>query len=242
MPLYIGTSGFAYKTWKPAFYPADLPATRFLQYYAERLTALEVNYTFRSLLTASVAARWIAETPATFQFVPKAHMRITHSEKLKDESGFLQAFLDRLEPLRAAQRLGPILFQLPPGFHCDPGRLAAFLLKCPPGYRCAFEFRDPSWFNEEVYAIVRRHGATLCFAESKDLVTPRVYTAPYAYFRMRQPPYEEPQLKELAGVVSEGLKHLQDVYVFFKHEDDPRGVLSARDFLRVLENRAAAPE
>src|SRR3954452_4302513 len=163
MPLYIGTSGFAYKTWKPTFYPQDLPATRFLRYYAERLTGLEVNYTFRSLLTTSVASRWVADTPPTFQFVPKAHMRITHSEKLQDNSGFLQTFLDRLEPLRAAQRLGPILFQLPPGFKCDPGVLSAFLLKCPPGYRCAFEFRENSWFNDEVYTIVKRHGASLCF-------------------------------------------------------------------------------
>jgi uncharacterized protein YecE (DUF72 family) len=240
MPLFIGTSGFAYKTWKPAFYPADLPEKRFLHYYAENLTALEVNYTFRQLASASTLNNWVDQTPGHFQFAVKAHMRITHVEKLKDTTGFAARFLDSLEPLRSAARLGPILVQLPPALRCDAALLSTFLSGRPKLYRFAFEFRHQSWFTDEVYAILRQHGAAMCLAESEDLHTPQVFTAPFAYFRMRNPPYTGEQLDALAKNVEQAQKEIEDVYVFFKHEDDPRGVLYAQDFLRAHRAGRAA--
>jgi uncharacterized protein YecE (DUF72 family) len=232
---FIGTSGFAYASWKPAFYPEGLPAKRFLEYYANNLSALEVNYTFRTLPPATTFEKWIAATPETFKFAPKAHMRITHLSRLKNVESFTQAFLAALEPLRAAGRLGPILFQLPETFRCNATVLGDFLNTLPREYACAFEFRHPSWFVEEVFALFRTHGAALCIAESEELISPEVVTARFVCYRFRNPPYDAEAIAKItariAGHLSDGL----DVYAFFKHEDDPRGALYAGQVIRALQ-------
>jgi uncharacterized protein YecE (DUF72 family) len=233
--LYAGTSGFAYAQWKPVFYPADLPQKRFLEHYAGRLNAVEINYTFRRLPAAATLESWARATPAGFVFAPKAHMKITHSLRLKNAEDFTAAFFRALEPLSEAGRLGPVLFQLPPQMRADAATLAAFLSLVPRVVRCAFEFRHESWFDEAVYDVLRRHNAALCLAESEKLEAPPVHTADFAYFRLRKPDYSEADLDQLRGRAEELVTGGRDVYVFFKHEETPQGALWAERILRPRE-------
>src|SRR5581483_768762 len=190
--LYCGTSGFAYDSWKPTFYPETLPSAKFLSYYSSRLNAVEVNYTYRRIASASTFEKWIAMTPEGFVFLPKAHMKITHSLKLEGAEEFTRVFLESLEPLRAAGRLGPILFQLPPAFKVDLNRLAKFVRLLPKTLRSAFEFRNATWFDESTYQILREFNIGLCLAENENLETPHVLTADFVYLRLRKPDYLEP--------------------------------------------------
>ncbi len=144
--LYAGTSGFAYPSWKPEFYAEKLPAKKFLAYYATRLNAVEVNYTFRRLPSASTLENWVNDTRPGFVFPLKAHMRITHILRLKP-SDFTDVFFKAIDPLRTARRLGPVLFQLPPALKCDEALLGDFLATLPRDVPCAFEFRHASWLD-----------------------------------------------------------------------------------------------
>ena len=197
--LYAGTSGFAYATWKPDFYPAKLPAAKFLPHYASRLNCVEVNYTFRTLPAATTLQKWVANTPEHFVFCPKAHMRITHILKLRDAAQFTEVFLRAIDPLRSARRMGPILFQLPPSLKCDVQLLRDFLAILPNDLRYAFEFRHNSWLNEEVYDGLRQKRAALCVAESENLETPEVQPASFVYFRLRKPDYSADDVSRIAA-------------------------------------------
>ena len=236
--IHTGTSGFAYPSWKPRFYPADLSSKRFLEYYAGRLNSVEINYTFRRLPAGSTLEKWVEATPQGFLFAPKAHQRITHMERLKEPFEFAQAFLGALEPLRATGRLGPVLFQLPPYFRCDEARLAAFLAALPNGTRYSFEFRHESWFTEAVYEILSRHDAALCWAESEKLKAAEVSTASFAYLRLRKPEYSPEERRALAGSVRKLAHEGKDVFAFFKHEDTPDGALYAEELRRQLAGSA----
>ncbi len=229
--LYCGTSGFAYPSWKPDFYPAKLPAAKFLGYYSERLNAVEVNYTFRRLPSASTLEKWVTSTRAGFIFPLKAHMRITHIDRLKP-SEFTQLFFKAIDPLRSARRLGPVLFQLAPAFKCDEKVLADFLAVLPDGIRCAFEFRHASWLVDPVYALLEKHGAALCLAESEKLVVPEVLTAGFVYSRLRKADYSVEDRAEIGDRVEQMLGQGRDVYVFFKHEETPAGALYAEELLK----------
>jgi uncharacterized protein YecE (DUF72 family) len=230
--LYAGTSGYAYPAWKPAFYPEDLPATRFLQHYATRLTCVEINYTFRRTPAQKTLESWIAATPPGFTFAMKAHQRVTHSHRLKEGAREpLEFFLASLAPLRDAGRLGPVLLQLPPNLRLDRDRLARFLDWLPRDTRFAFEFRDASWFTEEVYDLLRAHDASLCVADAKKLAVPDIQTASFAYYRLRNPPYDEPALRRLRERSEELLGEGRDVFMLFKHEDDAGGALEAERIL-----------
>jgi uncharacterized protein YecE (DUF72 family) len=226
--LYAGTSGFAYPAWKPGFYPAKLPATRFLEHYASRLNCVEINYTFRRLPAASTLQSWIDLTPPGFV---KANQQITHLRRLKDAEEPTRAFLNAIAPLREAGKLGPVLFQLPPQLKLDLVRLEAFLSLLPPDARCAFEFRDASWFVDDVYALLRERGVALCVAESEKLQVPEVITAGFAYYRLRKPAYDESDLDAVVVRSRELLGDGRDVYVLFKHEEDPTGALYAERVL-----------
>ena len=236
--LYAGTSGFAYGSWKPEFYPEKLPSKKFLSYYAERLNAVEVNYTFRRLPSGSTLENWVAETRPGFVFPLKAHMKITHILRLKP-SEFTEVFFRAIDPLRSARRLGPVLFQLPPALKCDEGLLGEFLATLPQDLRCAFEFRHRSWLNDGVYQLLKKHGVALCLAESEKLVIPEVVTADFVYSRLRMPEYSEEDRKEIAGRVEQLMARGQDVYVFFKHEDTPAGALYAEELLKRFPEQAA---
>jgi uncharacterized protein YecE (DUF72 family) len=229
--LFVGTSGFAYASWKPDFYPAKLPAKQFLQHYAGRLNSTEVNYTFRQLPKSDTLKAWVEATPDNFVFSLKAHMRLTHILKLKDAASFLDVFFRAIDPLRSARRLGPVLYQLPPTFKCDLAILNEFLALLPPDVRHAFEFRHASWLQEEVYAALKKYGAALCLAESEKLVVPQVITAPFVYARLRKPDYTEEDRLDIARRAGEILADGRDLFVYFKHEDTPQGALYAEELL-----------
>jgi uncharacterized protein YecE (DUF72 family) len=234
--LYAGTSGWAYPTWKPEFYPAGTPAKRFLEFYASRLTSVEVNYTFRTLPTAKILESWLAATPANFRFSFKAPQRITHFKRLQDCADDVAQFVSALEPVRQADKLGLLLFQLPPNFKADAERLSSFL--STPTFRTAnapviaFEFRHESWFTDEIYAILRQQNAALCIAESDDLLTPEVHTAAdSACYRLRRNGGYSPSELEAFADRFAALAQQRDVYVYFKHEDEPTGALNATAFI-----------
>jgi uncharacterized protein YecE (DUF72 family) len=238
--LYSGTSGFAYPSWKPDFYPEKLPSKKYLSYYSQRLNAVEVNYTFRRLPSASTLENWVSQTRAGFVFPLKAHMRITHIQRLRP-SEFTDVFFRAIDPLRAARRLGPVLFQLPPALKCDEALLADFLVTLPRDIRCAFEFRHVSWLVPAVYQLLEKHGGALCLAESERLVIPEVVTANFVYSRLRMPEYSAEDRKDIAARVDQLLAQSRDVYVFFKHEETPAGALYAEELLKKFPEQAAAP-
>jgi len=229
--LYCGTSGFAYESWKPDFYPEKLPSAKFLSYYATRLNAVEVNYTYRRIAQAATFEKWIAATPDGFVFLPKAHMKITHALKLKDAEEFTRVFLESLEPLRAAGRLGPILFQLPPSFKADVETLSTFIQLLPKSVQTAFEFRNASWFDETIYEVLRGANIALCVAESENLETPHVVTADFVYLRLRKPDYTESELGSIAYRVQQYRANAYPTYAIFKHEETPAGALNAEKLL-----------
>jgi uncharacterized protein YecE (DUF72 family) len=229
--LFVGTSGFAYASWKPGFYPAKLPAKQFLQHYAGRLNSTEVNYTFRQLPKPGTLQAWVDATPAEFVFALKAHMRLTHILRLKDTASFLEVFFRAIDPLRSARRLGPVLYQLPPTLKCDVTVLTDFLALLPTDIRHAFEFRHPSWLHDYVYAALEKYGAALCLAESEKLVVPQVITAPFVYARLRKPDYTEQDRVEIARRAEDILRGGRDLFVYFKHEESPAGALYAEELL-----------
>lgn len=230
--LFAGTSGFAYASWKPDFYPAKLPAKGFLEHYAARLNSTEVNYTFRQLPKPATLEAWVKATPAEFVFSLKAHMRITHMLKLANAGQFLEVFFRAVDPLRTARRIGPILYQLPPTLKCDTALLADFLALLPGDLRHAFEFRHASWLVDAVYSELERHGAALCLAESEKLVVPQVITAPFVYARLRKADYTEEDRAAIAARAAEILSGGRDLFVYFKHEESPQGAIYAEELLR----------
>ncbi len=235
-PLYVGTSGFAYPSWKPGFYPPELSSAKFLKYYASQLNAVEVNYTYRRIASAATFEKWIGDTPDGFLFLPKAHMKITHSLKLQDAEEFTQVFLQSLEPLRAAGRLGPVLFQLAPSFKVDVERLARFAGSLPRAVRAVFEFRNATWFDESVYEALRNANVGLCIAENENLETPHVLTADFVYLRLRKPEYSESELESINYRVTQYRDNGYPTYAIFKHEETPAGALNA---FKLLSAQAA---
>ncbi|MGA8030425.1 MAG: DUF72 domain-containing protein [Bryobacteraceae bacterium] len=229
--LYCGTSGFAYDSWKPSFYPEKLASSKFLSYYSSRLNAVEVNYTYRRIASAATFEKWIAATPEGFLFLPKAHMKITHALKLGGAEEFTRVFLESLEPLRAAGRLGPILFQLPPAVKIDLERLSSFVRLLPKSIRAVFEFRNATWFDEDTYRILQESNAGLCLAENENLETPHVLTADFVYLRLRKPDYLEPELESIAYRVQQYHANGYPVFAIFKHEETPAGALNAEKLL-----------
>ncbi|HEY3928518.1 MAG TPA: DUF72 domain-containing protein [Candidatus Koribacter sp.] len=229
--FYVGTSGWAYDIWQPKFFPADLPKNKFLPYYASRLTACEVNYTFRNRLKESTAQKWISETPASFRFVCKANQFITHMRRLKNCEDPIAIFAAGMETLRNAKRFGCALFQLPPNLKADPKLLRDFLKLLPRWMKAAFEFRDPSWFTDDTYTVLRKAGAALCIAETEDLTTPEIHTADFAYYRFRRPDYSPAGRKKLAARVKSARATHNQTYVFFKHEERPESPLYAVELL-----------
>ena len=227
--VYAGTSGWAYATWKPDFYPPKLAAAKFLGYYSSRLNSVELNYTFRRFPTQKLLNGWIDATPPDFKFAVKAHQTITHIKRLRDTS-FTADFLTALDPLREAGKLGPVLFQLPPFLKCDAPLLKDFLDHLPPQIRAAFEFRNVSWFCDEVYELLRKADAALCQAESEKIETPNVQTARFAYLRLRKEDYSVKARRALSQSVAD-LVRRGDVFVYFKHEETAEGALYAESLL-----------
>jgi uncharacterized protein YecE (DUF72 family) len=225
MQILVGTSGFSYTPWRGSFYPDKLPEARMLAYYAERLPTVEINNTFYRMPNAETLRKWAGDTPDSFRFVLKSPRRITHERKLADVGDSLTRLHEAASAL--GDKLGPVLFQLPPFLKKDLPRLAEFLATVPPGMRAAVEFRHESWFEADVFQALRARDAALCIAESEDLVTPLEATASWGYLRLRRQDYDEAQLAAWAARLT--AQRWQTAYVFFKHEDAGRGpALAAR--------------
>lgn len=234
--LYVGTSGWAYPSWKPGFYPDGLAAKKFLPFYASQVNSVEVNYTFRALPTAKMLTDWLAATPDQFRFSFKAPQRITHFRRLRDCEADVAQFVTALDPVRDEGRLGLLLFQLPPNYKADAPLLHDFLsIPSLSNSRVAFEFRNESWFTAEIEEILRDHNAALCIAESDDLATPEAHpAATHTSFRLRRNGgYKPMEIRAFAEQFA-ALSASRDVYVYFKHEDEPTGALNAVALLKAM--------
>lgn len=221
--LHLGTSGWAYAEWRPAFYPAGLPHRRLLAHYAGALSACEVNATFYRLQSATTVARWAAETPPGFRFAAKAHRALTHGSRLEPEpgpDGLLGRFVASLEPL--GDRLGALLVQLPPRRERDDRALGALLAALPPGVPPALEFRHPSWHVPEVAARVVAAGGTVCLAETDGRAPDRLPEGRIAYVRLRAGHYDPAARRRLRDLLVREAE-TRPVYAFAKHEGVPAG-------------------
>jgi uncharacterized protein YecE (DUF72 family) len=234
MRVLVGTSGFSYPAWRGSFYPEKLPESKMLGHYATRMGAVEINNTFYRMPTPETLARWAAETPDAFRFALKSPRRITHDRRLND----VTSAVERLDQAARAlgEKLGPILFQLPPNMKKDVVRLDDFLAMLPPGLRAAMEFRHTSWFEDDVYACLRTRGAALCIAESEELATPPVATAPWGYLRLRRQDYDRAALDAWAERIQG--QTWETAYVFFKHEDEAKGPDFAATFTNICGETA----
>lgn len=216
MKIRIGASGFSYKEWLGHFYPEKLPGAAMLAYYAGRLPAVEINYTFRRMPRAPMLAGWAQKTPADFRFALKASQRITHFQRLRGIKEPLNYFIAITEAL--GERRGPVLFQLPPDLARDDSLLSDFLGEIGGRVRAVFEFRNRSWFDDRVLGILRDHQAALCIAESEKLSSPIEVTAPHSYLRLRNETYDDAALEIWAARVRVLGASADEIYVFFKHE------------------------
>ncbi|HUP45323.1 MAG TPA: DUF72 domain-containing protein [Thermoanaerobaculia bacterium] len=222
MRIVTGTSGYSYKEWKGSFYPDDLPAAKMLAYYAERFDTVEINNTFYRMPDPKTVERWGAEVPERFTFILKAPQRITHQKKLGDVADDLHYFFDTAAVL--GPKLGPVLFQMPPFARKDADKLRDFIRRLPPQRRAAFEFRHPSWFDDEIFAILRDHDAALCAADTDEVEDPETVltpTASWGYVRLRRSEYAGDAIAAWADRVKR--QPWSEAFVFFKHEDEGKG-------------------
>ncbi|MGI8821399.1 MAG: DUF72 domain-containing protein [Chthoniobacterales bacterium] len=232
MNLWIGTSGFQYAEWKGAFYPADLSTAKMLPYYAERFATTEINYSFHRIPSAKTIEGWWKATPERFKFSLKAPQKVTHFAKLRNCGDTIRYFHQVVCDLEG--KLGCVLFQLPPALKKDAGLLAAFVADFPEGMRAAFEFRDPSWFADEIYELLRSRNLALCLAESEKLATPVVATADYGYLRLRHQDYADADVERWAAVLRAQHGTWSDAFVYFKHEESGLGPKFAQQFIQLL--------
>lgn len=232
--ILVGTSGWAYDHWAPAFYPAGLDPAERLRFLAARLPSVEVNRSFYRLPSREVLEGWRDETPEPFLFAFKASRYLTHMKKLKDAAGPVDTLMAAADVL--GDKLGPVLFQLPPRWRCDAGRLRAFLEVLPPGHRYAFELRDPSWYAPEVLAALAGKGAAFCVYELAGHASPREVTAGFVYVRLHGPGaayegrYSDAALAEWAGTIAAWAAGGLDVYCYF---DNDQAGHAARDAVRL---------
>jgi uncharacterized protein YecE (DUF72 family) len=232
MRVRVGTSGYNYPEWKGSFYPDDMKPARMLPYYAERFSTVEINATFYRMPTASTVEGWARAVPETFTFVLKAPQRITHFARLKNIDDPLRFFCDTAALLRA--RLGPLFFQLPPSFKKDVPRLNDLLVQLPSDRRAAFEFRHPSWFDDDVYERLRTYNAALCIADTEEGSTPALASADWGYLRLRAVDYTDAQLADWVATMRRIGSGWNDAFVFFKHEERGTGPALAKRFEALL--------
>ena len=230
MKVFAGTSGFSYKEWKGNFYPEKIKNDEMLGYYARQLPTVEVNNTFYRMPKTSVLEGWADQVPKSFRFVIKASRRITHIKRLKDASSEVDYLFETVGTLE--NRLGVVFFQLPPNAKKNIERLHEFLEALPPKVKVAFEFRNETWFDDDVYAALKGRKASLCQADAdSDLDVPLVSTADWGYLRLRRPGYTDAELKKWVKWI--GDQGWKQAYVFFKHEDEGAGPRMATRFLEL---------
>jgi uncharacterized protein YecE (DUF72 family) len=231
-PIWIGTSGFSYREWKPLFYPRDVPDKGFLAYYVTRLNAVEIDSTFYRIPSPKTIATWSGVAPESFRFGIKAPQRITHFERLATPSEANEVFLRVLEPL--GPRLGMVLYQLPPNARADRTKLSRFLDALPTSLPCAFEFRHASWFTPEVFTILRERGVGLCIHDQDDDPPVLEITAPRTYVRLRRDQYDADARIHWQSVIQRWANSGTEVFAFVKHKDNPRAPLIALELAEGL--------
>lgn len=236
MTFYVGTSGFSYKEWRGSFYPEKIKVEDMLAYYASRFSAVEINNTFYRMPKRDVLRSWAEATPDAFSFIIKASRRITHFKRLKEADEPMRYLLDNTAEL--GDKLGALLFQLPPNMRCDLERFKAFLELVPDGVPVSFEFRHPSWFEDPVFTLLRDRNMALCQADSEERDLPFVATADWGYLRLRRPAYDRRALGRWLDTIAEA--GWKDAHVFFKHEDDGAGPKLAQQFMDLTAKQRAA--
>ena len=219
--IWVGTSGYNYPEWKGSFYPSDLPTTKMLPYYAARFPSVEINYTFYRMPTEKLVGGWASNTPDPYRLTLKAPRRITHDSRLKNTGELVQGFCRVAASL--GPKLGALLFQLPPNLKKDLAVFDAFLADLPPRVCAAFEFRNTSWFDDEVFERLKARNLALCVSDSEKLSAPVKVTADYAYFRLRDEGYKPDDIARWADTIAQETSACKDVFVYFKHEDEGKG-------------------
>src|SRR5207248_3344757 len=230
--IWVGTSGYNYPEWKGSFYPENLPAAKMLPYYAERFPTVEINYTFYRMPNEKLAAGWAAQTPSPYKLTLKAPRRITHDSRMKNTASLVSGFCQVASTL--GDKLGALLFQLPPNLKKDVAVFDAFLEDLPPKVCAAFEFRHESWLDDEVFERLRRRNLALCVADSEKMSTPVRVTADYAYFRLRDEGYTAEDIRKWADTISRDTAASREVFVYFKHEESGKGPEFARLLMDML--------
>jgi uncharacterized protein YecE (DUF72 family) len=236
--IRVGTSGYNYPEWKGSFYPSDMPASKMFRFYAERFPTVEINYTFYRMPNEKIVTGWAAQAPDGFTYTLKAPRRITHIGKLRGTADSVRFFCEVAAKL--GSKLGVLLFQLAPTFKKDLAIFDEFLATLPAGTRAAFEFRHPTWDADDVYERLRARNLSLCIADSEKRETPVVITADYAYFRLRDEGYGEPDIARWADTIAERGRGVTDVFVYFKHEEEGKGPQFAKMLMEKLPQAAVA--
>jgi len=225
---HVGTSGFSYDEWKPAFYPKELKKAEMLSFYAGQLSSVELNNTFYRMPRHSVVEAWGEQVPGSFRFAGKAPRRITWSNKMVECEEVLEYLFTQLQPL--GDRLGCVFYQVPKFVRCDLGVLGAFVAQQPDGVKTAFEFAHESWQDPAVADLLHAHGATTVASDKDDAPPPEIAdAAPWVYLRLRRSAYEEDELRSWRDRIR--AVGVRDAFVFFKHEDSCAGPALARRFL-----------
>lgn len=228
----MGTSGYSYKEWKGSFYPEKIPAAEMLSFYAQHFKTVEINNTFYRMPSEQTLVQWSDQVPEDFSFVLKASRRITHLKRLQgveEEMSYLLRTVAVLGP-----KLGSLLFQLPPNLKKDKGRLQTFLELVPDRCRAALEFRNESWFDEEVYDLLSSKNVALVTSDTAEEGAKRTeVTADFAYLRLRREAYGDDDLVEWSRQISGG--GWSDAFVFFKHEGEATGPRLAERLIEILK-------
>lgn len=235
---HVGTSGFSYPHWREVFYPRAIPPARWLEYYAEQFPTVEINSSFYRLPTEKVFQSWRDRTPPTFVFALKASRFITHVRKLADVEQPMKLFFERAQVL--GPRLGPILYQVPPSLKADPALLEQFLRQLPQGCRHAFEFRNASWYTDEIVGLLRHYGAALCIHDWRGREMPLAITSGFGYFRFHGPTghyigrYTREEMETWSSQITSATAGLQDAYVYFNNDVGGHAVWNAREMTGLL--------
>jgi uncharacterized protein YecE (DUF72 family) len=228
---WVGTSGYNYQEWKGSFYPEDLSDKQMLSFYGQHFSSVEINYTFYRMPTNRILANWSAEVPEHFRFTLKAPRRITHDQRLRSVEDTLASFCSIAKTL--GPKLGPLLFQLPPYMKKDVELLEVFLHELPPGLKPVVEFRHASWLSDDTYEVLKRFGVALCVADSEERTTPLEVTTAFGYLRLRRTDYDEAALADWAARAAGA--GWNEVFVYFKHEDQGSGPAFAKQFMALLD-------
>lgn len=231
--IHIGTSGWSYKHWRDKFYPPNLSAKEYLKYYAECFGTVEVNNSFYHILKEETVKNWAKTVPEKFIFAVKANRYITHMKKLKEPETRVANFIESIKFFD--EKLGPILFQLPPNFEFNPKRLESFILSIPKKYKCVFEFRDKSWFNPQTYDILQKNNITFCIYSFENYQSPKEITADFVYIRLHGAnKYSSEKLDELCNDITNYKEQGKDIFCYFNNDAAGYAVENAIELKRKL--------